>query len=66
MMPGADLAPTTEEAESRVDPRDGIAVGALFVFAVSLTIAGFIIHAALGFLALAIAALTVALIIGLR
>jgi hypothetical protein len=68
MMPsGADPeAPTTEQATDPELVRDAVAVGALGMFAASLTIAGFLIDAALGFLALAIASLTVALIIGLR
>lgn len=69
MMPmGADPeAPTTEDAEPRVaDARDGIAVGALAVFTVSATAAGLCVSWALGFAALAIAALVVAFVIGLR
>ena len=68
MMPmGADPeAPTTEEASPRVEPRDGIAVGALAVFVMSATAAGLCVSWALGFAALALAALVVAFVIGLR
>lgn len=69
MMPmGADPeAPTTELIATEESPvRDGVAVGALATFAVALTIAGFCVGVALGFFALAIAALVVALVFGLR
>lgn len=70
MMPlGADPgAPTTEEAPpaDASSARDGVAVGALAVFAVSLPIAGFLMSAALGFVAVALAALVVAILIGLQ
>jgi hypothetical protein len=69
MMPmGADPeAPTTEQAATDLAAvRDAIAVGALATFAVALTIAGFCISVALGFFAMAVAALVVALIFGLR
>lgn len=72
MMPlGADpAAPTTEvlstEERTVLFSRDGVAVGALATFVLSLTAAGFCVSAALGFAALALAALVVALLIGLR
>jgi len=68
MEPGSDLAPTTEQVAT-TDPasaRDAIAVGALATFDVALTIAGFCVSAALGFFALALAALVTSLVMGLR